>query len=307
MVTPKGIYVGKVSENMTEDTNSNHSVDPDQAISRDPDQKDTKKKQTDPPLTAREEWIEFGKVGVVAFFLAILIRTFLLEPFNIPSGSMKPTLLVGDYLFVSKPSYGFSKHSFPFSFAPIEDRILYGDRMPERGDVIVFKLPKNPRIDFIKRIVALPGDTVQVKEGRLYLNDQIVPRKAIGLTQDIEGFQKQTVTEYVETLPNGYKHLIYETSDSHPLDNTKKFTVPAGHYFVMGDNRDNSTDSRVQDEVGFIPYENIVGRAAFLFFSTNGNASLAEFWKWPATVRYERLFRVISPKLDKDKVAKAKE
>ncbi len=254
-----------------------------------------------PPMNAREEWMEFGKTALVALIFAVLIRTFLLEPFNIPSGSMKPTLLVGDYLFVSKPAYGYSKHSFPFSFAPIEGRVWTGGRTPDRGDVIVFKLPTNTKIDFIKRVIGLPGDKIQVKEGLLYINGKIVPREEVGLVQDVEGSSKQTLMQYTETLPNGVKHAIYEASDNHPLDNTPEYTVPKGHYFMMGDNRDNSQDSRVQEEVGFVPLENIVGRAAFLFFSTNGKASIVEFWKWPSTIRYSRLFNVVSPKLKKDK------
>jgi len=249
----------------------------------------------EPPLNAREEWIEFLKTATVAIILALMIRTFFLEPFNIPSGSMKPTLEVGDYLFVSKPAYGFSRHSFPFGLAPIEGRIWSGGREPKRGDVIVFKLPTNTSIDYIKRIVALPGETVRVSDGRLYINRRLVPREHAGLHRIDEEGIPTTVIEYIETLPGGIMHSIYEEDDNRPLDNTEEFVVPEGHYFAMGDNRDNSQDSRVKNLVGFIPVQNIVGRASFIFFSTNGTAGPFEVWKWPWTIRYSRLFRKIKP------------
>lgn len=249
-----------------------------------------------PPLSAREEWAEFLKTALIAVILALVIRTFLLEPFNIPSGSMKPTLEVGDYLFVSKPAYGYSRHSFPFGLAPIaQGRIGAGNREPQRGDVIVFKLPSNPSIDYIKRIVGLPGDTVQVVAGRLYINRREVPRDPVGLKRVEEGGSVTTMMEYIETLPGGILHRIYEEADDRPLDNTDEYTVPPGHYFAMGDNRDNSQDSRVESLVGYIPLENIVGKASFIFFSTNGKASLGEIWKWPWSIRYSRLFMKIGP------------
>lgn len=254
---------------------------------------DQKSAPKSPPLSASEEWSEFIKTAMIAVVLALLIRTFLYEPFNIPSGSMKPTLEVGDYLFVSKPAYGYSRYSFPFGLAPIEGRVWA--KAPERGDVAVFKLPTNPRIDYIKRIVGMPGDTVQVIDGRLYINRQIVPRESVGLRRVDEDGSIVVMTEYLETLPNGVVHSIYEEGDDHPLDNTPEYTVPDGHYFAMGDNRDNSQDSRVMNHVGFIPYENIVGRASFLFFSTNGSASLAEVWKWPGAIRYSRLLMSVEP------------
>lgn len=247
-----------------------------------------------PPLTAVQEMGEFTKTALIAVFLAVLIRTFLYEPFNIPSGSMMPTLEIGDYLFVYKPEYGYSRHSFPFSLAPIDGRIW--EQPPQRGDVIVFKLPTNTSIDYIKRLVGLPGDRIQVREGRLYINGDLIPRELLGkrivhdkLRGDVE------MTEYTETLPGGVQHLIYEEADDRPLDDTVVFTVPPGHYFFMGDNRDNSQDSRVTSMVGFVPFENLVGKADFVFFSTNGYAGLLEFWKWPWTMRYERFFVDIGP------------
>jgi signal peptidase I len=253
----------------------------------------------DAPLTAREEWEEFLKTAVIAILLALAIRTFYLEPFNIPSGSMKPTLEIGDYLFVYKPAYGFSRFSFPFGFAPIEGRIWSGGHLPKRGDIVVFKLPTDTSTDYIKRVIGLPGDTIQMKEGRLYINDKEVDRKFLRLAPDAEGGVERQMTEYVETLPGGVQHHIYEISDNGPLDNTGEYHVPEGHYFCMGDNRDNSADSRVLGEggrpalVGYVPLENIVGRASFIFFSTNGSANMVEFWKWPWTIRYDRLLRPI--------------
>ncbi|HBR68459.1 MAG TPA: signal peptidase I [Rhodospirillaceae bacterium] len=255
----------------------------------------TEQKPHEPPMTAKEELSEFFRTALVAVILALLIRTFMYEPFNIPSGSMKPTLEVGDYLFVSKPAYGYSKHSFPFSFAPIEGRIF--SKEPQRGDIVVFKLPANPRIDYIKRVVGLPGETVQVRDGRLYIDGVIVPREPVGL-QHIKDEHRGEVTpmEYIETLPGGVIHSIYEESDAQGYDNTELFVVPEGHYFMMGDNRDNSQDSRAPEGgVGYVPFENFVGKADFIFFSTNGTARLLEIWKWPWSIRYDRFFIGLEP------------
>lgn len=239
-------------------------------------------------------WGDFMKTAALAIFVAILLRTFLYEPFNIPSGSMKPTLLVGDYLFVSKPAYGYSKYSFPLDLPRYSGRIM-GDE-PKRGDVAVFRLPSNTKIDYIKRIIGMPGDTIQMINGRLFLNGEIVPRKEIGTVAEKDPYGGDiTVTEYIETLPGGVEHKIWEISDDQWLDNTPKFTVPQGHYFFMGDNRDNSRDSRVIDEVGYVKFENLIGRAQILFFSTDGSAKFHEFWKWPFATRYSRLLNTIGP------------
>lgn len=254
----------------------------------------TKEDRT-PPLNAREEWSEFMKTAFIAVLLALMIRTFLFEPFNIPSGSMKPTLEVGDYLFVYKPAYGYSRHSFPFSLAPIEGRIMTGDRVPQRGDVVVFKLPSNPRVDYIKRIIGMPGDTIQVIDGEVYLNRRKLPREMVGLKEITEGGVTLPVYEYIQTLPEGAMFSIYEKSDHEPLDNTEEYVVPLGHYFMMGDNRDNSQDSRVMKMVGYVPEVNFVGRASMIFFSTNGYANIGEIWKWPWTIRYDRIFNMIGP------------
>ncbi|MDF1791552.1 MAG: signal peptidase I [Thalassobaculaceae bacterium] len=227
---------------------------------------------------------ELIRTVVIACAIALGIRTFLYEPFNIPSGSMIPTLLVGDYLFVSKVSYGYSRYSMPLSLPLIPGRILFTE--PERGDVVVFKLPSDNSTDYIKRLVGLPGDTIQVKGGILHINGEPVKRR------QIEDFQPENggraVAQFMETLPNGREHRILELSDSMSADNTPVYHVPEGHYFAMGDNRDNSRDSRFP-EVGPIPAENLVGRAEVLFYSTNGTASWMEIWKWPFAIRYGRL------------------
>lgn len=251
-------------------------------------------KVAEPPMNAREELSEFFKTALIAVLLAVLIRTFLYEPFNIPSGSMRPTLEVGDYLFVYKPSYGYSRYSFPFGLAPLEGRVWATE--PKRGDVIVFKLPSDTRKNYIKRLIGFPGETVQVRGGRLYINGEQIERESVGLKKvEIPYEGSVTMHEYLETLPGGTIHSIYEESDEGPLDDTPLYTIPQGHYFMMGDNRDNSQDSRVSHVVGFVPFENIVGRAEFIFFSTNGSASMVEFWKWPWAIRYDRLFNKIEP------------
>ncbi len=251
-------------------------------------------KAGEPPLTAKEELNDFFRTAMIAIVLAILIRSFMYEPFNIPSGSMKPTLEIGDYLFVHKPSYGYSKASFPFGIIPIEGRIWADE--PQRGDVVVFKLPSNPSIDYIKRVIGFPGETIQVRQGRLYINGELVPRETVGLKKDEDPHRGTvTMTEYIETLPGGVMHSIFEESDNDPLDNTGVYVVPEGHYFMMGDNRDNSQDSRVTHAVGPVPFENFVGKADFIFFSTDGSAGLFEFWKWPWALRYGRFFTSIDP------------
>jgi signal peptidase I len=257
-------------------------------------EKNIEKEQKQAPLNAKEEAAEMFKTALIAIVLALLIRSFLFEPFNIPSGSMKPTLLVGDYLFVNKMDYGYSRYSFPLGLMPIEGRI--GGAEPQRGDVIVFKKPTDVSVNYIKRLIGLPGDRIQVKRGVLHINGEAVPREFIDrrVVEDDSG-QEIEVSEYLETLPGGAQHAIYEDNDQGPLDNTDVYNVPEGHYFMMGDNRDHSEDSRVIREVGFVPHENLVGRADFLFFSTNGNARLFEVWKWPWSIRYSRLFNSIDP------------
>jgi len=229
---------------------------------------------------------EFIKTIVIAGALALGFRSLLFEPFNIPSGSMIPTLLVGDYLFVSKYSYGYSRYSFPFGMAPFDGRIF--ETPPERGDVTVFRQPQNESVAFIKRIVGLPGDRIQVVNGVLRINDVAVNRDRKGFATASDGYNVIRFAVYQETLPNGKSYLIQERSDDDLLDNTNVFLVPEGHYFMMGDNRDNSRDSRTTS-VGMVPAENLIGRAERLFFSHNSSAHLWEVWKWPFAIRYGRL------------------
>ena len=239
--------------------------------------------------------LETVKTIVYAVLIALVVRTVAFEPFNIPSGSMIPTLLVGDYLFVAKYSYGYSRYSLPFGMPLFSGRIfLPFSNLPERGNVVVFKLPTDPSTDYIKRIVGLPGDHIQMRHGQLFINDQQVPRRP---TEDFvyeEGGSMMLLHQYVESLPRGpgeppLEHPIIKVGDNGPLDDTPVYDVPPGHYFAMGDNRDNSQDSRVLSAVGYIPAENLVGHAQFLFFSTDGSAAWWEPWKWPFAIRYGRL------------------
>jgi signal peptidase I len=237
---------------------------------------------------------ETVKVIIQALLIALVIRTFLFQPFNIPTGSMIPTLMIGDYLFVSKYAYGYSKNSFPFSLDLFSGRILASP--PKRGDVVVFKLPSDGQTDYIKRVIGLPGDRIQMRDGRLY--DELVPREPIGKihTEDFYGRDIEVPT-YKETLPGGVSHTIIEIQgDSGFIDNTKVFEVPPNDYFMMGDNRDNSSDSRVspdQGGVGYVPFENLEGRAEMIFFSLDKDQSVLAFWKWPWSVQLGRMFRPV--------------
>lgn len=228
-----------------------------------------------------------------AGIIALGIRSLAFEPFSIPSGSMIPTLLVGDYLFVSKSSYGYSQYSFPMGIFPVQGRLKAVP--PERGDVAVFRKPHHEHIDYIKRVIGLPGDKVQVKSGRLYINDKMVEREYLGdfKTALYPDQNIMTYKRYRETLPNGRAHEIIERSDNAPLDNTPVFTVPQNHYFMMGDNRDGSLDSRVMDEVGYVPFKNFIGRAERIFFSVDENAKIWEMWKYPWSLRVKRLLQKI--------------
>jgi signal peptidase I len=255
-------------------------------------------------------WGETLRTVIYAVLIAVVVRTFAIEPFNIPSGSMIPTLLIGDYLFVSKYSYGYSKHSFPFSMGFFPGRIF--GHPPERGDVAVFKYPGDQgqgfnRTDYIKRIVGLPGDRIKMTNGLLYINGKAVERTKIGEYSRGAGGGRKGIL-YNEVLPNGVSHEILETTDNGSSDNTPEFLVPAGNYFAMGDNRDDSLDSRTQlqirdgmgvlrhrDELGwYVPSENLVGRAEFIFFSHDPSAAgWFEPWKWYDAIRFRRFFMAI--------------
>jgi signal peptidase I len=259
----------------------------------------------------REIW-ELAKTLFWAIIIAIFVRTFAFEPFNIPSGSMIPTLLIGDYLFVSKTAYGYSKYSFPWGLAPFEGRVWEG--APKRGDVVVFRPPGDPDTDFIKRVIGLPGDRIQMKQGQLYINGAMVERKRI------DDFQYTTpddavgrpVPQYTETLPGGVTHQIIETQgDTGQYDNTPVYLVPQGDYFMMGDNRDNSNDSRVWrgfmppnadqeitdpallDKVGFVPAQNLIGPAKILFWSYDDTFKFTNPITWVTALRWHRLLNLI--------------
>lgn len=241
-------------------------------------------------------WLESIKTIFYAALIAIVVRTVAFEPFNIPSGSMIPTLLVGDYLFVSKYSYGYSRHSIPFSPNLFSGRVFASP--PRRGDVAVFKLPRDGATDYIKRIVGLPGDRIQMRSGILHLNGQPVRRELLGpFTVEGDG-PRITVRRFRETLPGdggrpAVSHDIVEVTDDGFADNTIEFRVPENHVFVMGDNRDNSQDSRAMNDVGFVPIDNLVGRAEFIFFSVDDSARIWEVWAWPFAIRWSRIFSAV--------------
>ena len=260
---------------------------------------------SDKPSTVMDGVIETVKTIVYALLIAGVVRTLFFQPFWIPSGSMKDTLLIGDFLFVNKMSYGYSRYSCPLALCPIEGRIFGSE--PERGDVAVFRHPVNGQ-DFIKRIVGLPGETIQMRSGELYINGALAPQTPNGDFVEInepqgpvgstpvcrEGFVPRgatcTKTRTIETLPNGVQHSVLDAAEGR-FDNTGVFTVPEGHYFFMGDNRDNSTDSRERPEfngVGFVPADHLIGRADRVMFSSAGR-SLFFAWTW----RSDRFFKKI--------------
>ena len=256
--------------------------------------------KTEVQASTAEEFWEILKVVIQALAIAFVVRIFLFQPFTIPSSSMEGTLLVGDYVFVSKYSYGFSKYSFgiptffwseilPLNFS---GRVLAGE--PQRGDIIVFRKPTEPNVDYIKRLVGLPGDQIQVQDTILYINGIAVPRER---GEDFVEHKNGTdfhIARFQETLPNGVKYNVLDRSPDRNLENTSVFKVPAGTYFMMGDNRDNSSDSRDPNGgVGFVPFENLVGRAQIVFFSYNENGYLLRPWTWPTGIRWSRLFGLL--------------
>ena len=274
-----------------------------------------------PPLDARaahmdrsqkafEQVKEAFKTIVGALAIALVFRSFVLDPFNIPSGSMVPRLLVGDYLWVSKWSYGYSRYSFPLGLPLFEGRAF--DTAPARGDVVVFKTPQDNRTDFIKRVIGLPGDQLQMREGVLYINGVAVPKtrlpdfivpqtpsddcsrdKATALqpTRQPDGTMACVYPRYQEILPGGRVIQVLDQQPDSPGDNTPVFVVPQGNYFMMGDNRDDSADSRfsIPEGIGFVPKENLVGKAQIMFFSIDYTAHWWEIWKWPLSIRGKRI------------------
>ncbi len=240
----------------------------------------------------RDFFIDNLKTIFYALIIALIIRSLVLQPFYIPSSSMEPNLLVGDRIFVTKYSYGYSKHSFPFSPPIFKDRLL--NSKPERGDIIVFKTPSDNRTDYIKRLIGLPGDTIQFIDGDLYVNNNQILKSIMSKVDQIFcGNEKISVKTFEEKLPNGRKYVAsYRKQNS--FKNSDEFVVPKKHYFFLGDNRDCSKDSRFLTSVGYVHENNLVGKAQFIFFSSDYKKGyFIEFWKWHKSIRYGRFFKKI--------------
>ena len=247
-------------------------------------------------LFTSENKFEALKIIISAGAIALFIRTVFIQPFTIPSGSMIPTLLIGDFIFVSQYKYGYSKHSLPLSLPLIKNRIF--PKLPKRGDVVVFKTPRDNRTDYVKTLVGLPGDRIQVTNGILYINRKQIKREKILKNNDFLNNKYLNSNDYVEFFLNGKKHLIRETQDNYGQnDNTIEFKVPENHFFMMGDNRDNSIDSRVLNYVGFVPFENLIGKAEIIFFSIDKKGyGLGNFWNW--RIRFERIGKILNKKVN---------
>ena len=244
-------------------------------------------------MISKKSIIDNLKTLFYALIIAIIIRSLLLQPFYIPSSSMEPNLLVGDRLFVTKYSYGYSKHSFPFSPNIFNGRIFFSE--PKRGDVVVFKTPADNRTDYIKRLIGLPGDIIQFINGDLYINNNQVLKTIINSNNPVFcGNSILEVNHFIEKLTNGKTYeSAYRTEYS--FKNSDKFVVPESHYFYLGDNRDCSKDSRFLSEVGYVHKDNLVGKAQFLFFSSDyRTGSIFKFWKWSSIIRFDRFFKKIN-------------
>ena len=244
-------------------------------------------------MLKKEVIIENIKTLFYALIIAIIIRSVLIQPFYIPSSSMEPNLLVGDRLFVTKYSYGYSKHSFPFSPPIFNGRMMFN--MPQRGDVIVFKTPSDNRTDYIKRLIGLPGDTIRFLESNLYINNNEVLKSKISNKHKIFcGDKEIEINFFEELLPNSKKHeTVYMKNFTY--QNSDTFIVPKDHFFFLGDNRDCSKDSRFLSSVGYVHKDNIVGKAQFIFFSSDKSyGSIFSFWKWNKSIRFDRFFKKIN-------------
>jgi signal peptidase I len=244
------------------------------------------------PAKKKSELRDTIVVIIEALIIALVFRTFLFQPFSIPTASMQSTLMIGDYFIASKFTWGFGKYSFPVPI-PFNGRFfVLGE--PQRGEIAVFR-NEITNEDYIKRVIGMPGDRIQMREGRLFINGEMMPREEIGRSTDTDSESSTIpVILYEETLPNGVTHVIQEFDDNRPLDNTAEYLVPAGHYFMMGDNRDRSQDSRVLSMVGYVPFENFIGKAEARFFSIKDNIAPWMIWEWPANVRWDRMFQSVN-------------
>jgi signal peptidase I len=245
--------------------------------------------------SAWSEIVEIVKTVVYALAIALVLRIVFFQPFTIPSASMEPNLYEGDYIIVSKFSYGYSKHSIPFSPPLFKGRIL--EQQAKRGDIVVFKLPSDNRTDYVKRLIGLPGDRIQMKQGLLYVNDQLVPRERLSPVKDeLPGGQVRDVDRFQERLATGKTFVTQDYGPDNPYDNTDVYVVPEGAYFMMGDNRDDSSDSRVPPAlggVGYVPAENLEGKAQIILLSWKPEASIFKPWTWILDARPSRFFKVL--------------